>query len=105
MCYSPYLCIICENVEDNGWLNNKHKCQYSELVNLQDVKIMFNLNIELTTLIYDKYCSTPTTYSLCKKCYRKYRYKKEKSQGICLKLYSKIKINGKWSNLNFNKIK
>ena len=105
MGYCPYLCIVCENIEDNGWWNNKHDCQYSNLVNLNDVKIMFNLHIDLTTLIYGNYNSTPTTYALCSKCYRKYRYKKEKSQGICLKLYSKIKINGKWTNLNYIKIK
>jgi hypothetical protein len=101
MGYCPYLCIVCENIKDNGWWNNKHNSLYSDLVDLNDVKLIFNLNIDLTTLIYGNYCSNPTTYALCPKCYHKYRYKKEKSQGICLKLYSKRKINGKWIKLNY----
>jgi hypothetical protein len=104
MGYCPYLCIVCYNVEDNGWWNYKHGCQYSDLVNLDKIKAMFNLNIDLNTLIYDGR-STPTTYALCPKCYMKYRYKKEKSEGVCLKLYSKKKINGKWTEIEYDKIK
>ncbi len=104
MCYCPYLCIVCEDVKDNGWWNHKYNCQYSNLVNLYDVKLIFNLRINLAMLMYDNYSSIPTTYALCPKCYRKYKYEKEKSRGICLKLYSKRKFNGKWIRLNYTKI-
>lgn len=104
MGYCPYLCIVCDSIEDNGWLSKFHY-QYSDLVSMEDVKLTFGLNIDLNTLIYSDYCSTPTTYALCAKCYRKYRYEKEKSQGICLKLYSKKKVDGKWTKLEYTKIK
>ena len=105
MGYCPYMCIVCENVEDNGWWNKKHDSQYSDLVDLEDVKKIFNLSIDLNILTYPDYCSTPTTKAICPHCYSVYRYTKEKSQGICLKLYSKKKVNGQWVKLDYKKIK
>lgn len=51
MGYCSYLCIVCEYVEDNCWWNYEKDCQYRDLVNLNDVKQIFNLQIDLETLI------------------------------------------------------
>lgn len=65
------------------------------LVNLYDVKKIFNLDIDLNTLIYNVNGLTPTIYSIDSKCYckYKYKYKKKKSQRVCLRWYS---IKNKW---------
>lgn len=66
---------------------------------------MFKLNIDLDKLEYPNYCSTPITNALCPHCYHVYRYEKEKSQKICLKLYSKKKVNKRWIKLDYDIIK
>ena len=110
MGYCPYMCIVCENIEDNGWgynCKNFKSKSYQEffLYNndylLNDVKTILNLNIDLSVLIYDtSTSSTPITFSVCPNCYRKYRYTKEYQNGICLKLYSRKKVNGNWIKIN-----
>lgn len=105
MGYCPYECIRCKDIKDNGWWNYKKSSQYSDLVNLSDVIKFFNIEYDLKTLQYPDYCSTPITQALCKHCFRVYRYEKEKSLGICLKMYSKKKVNGKWVKMNYAKIK
>ena len=105
MGYCPYMCIVCENIEDNGWgYNCKNFKSYQKFLDnrnlLIDVKTILNLNIDLSVLIYDDNSSTPYTFSVCPHCYRKYRYTKEYQNGICLKLYSKKKVNGNWIKIN-----
>ena len=108
MGYCPYMCIVCENIKDNGW-ECKNFTSYQKFIDnrrnsLNDVKKTLNLNVNLSVLLYDNR-STPTTFTVCPCCYRKYRYTKEKQNKICLKLYSKKKVNGKWIKLDYTKIK
>lgn len=87
MCYCPYLCIVCKDIKDNGWGDMK--------VNLKKINDLSNYSC----------CGEIVTPSLCDHCYRVYRYKNEKTNGVCLKMYSKKNVNGVWTKLNYTKIK
>lgn len=107
MGYCPYFCIVCEDIEDNGWFTYKDESTYIKFIyefGKNEVKTLFKLNIDLTNDGFEKN-EIVYTYSICLKCSRKFRYKKDKLNGSCLKMHTKRKIDGKWIQDKYEHIK
>lgn len=103
MGYCPYFCIVCNDIEDNGWFNSKGKWIHDKF-DLQEVKTLFKLDIDLKDDGFEKDWIV-YTYSICLRCSRKFRYEQEKLNGSCLKMHTKRKVNGKWIYTEYKHIK
>ncbi len=96
MGYCPYYCIVCKDVEDNGWY--KRGEWIHEKFDLNEVKNVLKVDCNLDKGYFIEK-GIVYTYSICTRCSHKFRYEKDKLNGSCLKMYTKKKLNGKWVKL------
>lgn len=62
MGYNPYMCIVCEEVEDNGWFGSYGLYSYYD-DRCRDISERLGINFER---MHDD-----VTYDVCHKCWRK----------------------------------
>lgn len=99
MGYCPYECVVCGDIEDNGWTDKNLK-EYYKRVNLDELNCFMKLSIGISVLKesdgYTDENGEVITFSLCKRCYIKFIHIKAMSEGTCLKMYRRRKLNGKY---------
>jgi hypothetical protein len=106
MGYYPYWCIVCNDVEDNGWHDKKGKWIHDKF-DLKEVKNVLSIDIDLWKNDYEGFEKDGEvyTYSICYKCSKKFKYERDKLNGSCLKMYTKRKVNGEWIQEEYEHIK
>lgn len=76
MGYNPYVCVICGEIEDNGWYDYDWK-HYKDMVNksIEEIHKMYNSSWELEEFLdFHKKMDNANhmTPSLCERCYNKH---------------------------------